>query len=195
MLTTRDHFLSFMCLEMFAKSIFSITFPGTDVMPSGLLFPRSSFFKIGVTFILFQVSETYPNCCNLLKVTKNVFAMASVSFLSIHGCSPPGPTDLLMSSLFKCSLGWSSSTDGKYSLLQTFHLVSGAWAFWRSVLAVTNETKKTKVPWSFLCCSSSVPYPIQQWPHVFPSLPMGSLPWKLQAHQQQLQRIRILITL
>lgn len=135
-------FLSFVCLEMFSKSIFSITFPGIKGMSSGLYFSRSSFFKIGVTFILFQVSETSTYCCNLSKIIKNALAMASASSLSIHGCNPSNPTDLCMSSLFKCFLGWSTSTDGMSSLLHTFPFVSVAWASWRPVLAVINETKK-----------------------------------------------------
>lgn len=51
-------------------------------------------------------------------------------------------------SVCKCSLTWSSSTEGEPSWLQTFPLVSGTWNSWRQVLP--KKKTVTKKVWSTL---------------------------------------------
>lgn len=109
-------FSSFMCLEIVSKNNCSIKFPGTDMWLTSLQLPRSSFLcflKIGVTFSVFQSSETSPDHIDLVKIIDSHISVISATSLSTHGCNPLGPTEWGTSSLFKCSLTWSFCTEYK----------------------------------------------------------------------------------
>lgn len=53
---------------------------------------------------------------------------------------------------------------GKYSLLQTFPLASGAWGSWRLGLPVKTKAKKALSTLTFLCHED--PYSIQKWAYI-----------------------------
>ena len=115
--------LSVRCPAMVSRKICSITFPGTELRLTSLSLPRSSFLpflKTGVMFAFFQSSKISLDHHDLSKTMKNDLPVTPTSSLSTLGCIPSGPMDLCTSSLFKCSLTWSSSTEGKSSVFQTF---------------------------------------------------------------------------
>lgn len=97
--------------------------------------PQFPFLK---TSALSQSSETYPEYENLSEIIESCLAMTPASSHSTHGCSPLGPMDLQMSSLFKCSLTWSFSTKSESLLLHTSPRVSGTWVSWKLVFLLRN---------------------------------------------------------
>lgn len=135
--------------------------------------PRSSFlpFLKIVVLALFQSSGTSTNCHDHSKIMNGGLIMTSDSFISTHGCNLSGLMDLHMTSLFKCSLIWSFSTSGKYSLLQTFPLVLGAWDSWRLVSQVKTKAKKassTSAFFLYVICNQFL-CPVVHWTHCFPN--------------------------
>lgn len=119
-------------------------------------------FKIEVTLILFQVSETSPNCCILSKITKNVLAMASATSLQYS------QMQLIRHHRIRCVHLVPVLSGNKKSPPQMVSLPCSRPSLWSHgpglsedlpVSAVTNETKNNKkrhlVPQPFLCHSSS----------------------------------------
>ena len=80
----------------------------------------------GVIIVFFQSSGTSPDHHDLLKIDMSGLTMTLASSLSTFGSIPSDPLEFYVFSLFKYSQTCSSSTDGKFSLLQTTTLVSGA---------------------------------------------------------------------
>lgn len=73
---------------------------------------------------------------------------------------------LCLSSLLKCSLTWSSPTDGEFALFQTFPLSLGAWDSWRLVISIKASKKRQKKHWvlqPYLCPLSLDPLPHQDF--------------------------------
>lgn len=66
-----------------------------------------------------SIQTSGTSCHDCSRLFESGLIMPSASSLSTHRCSLSGPMDLCTSSLPKCSLTWSSSTEGQYSLFQT----------------------------------------------------------------------------
>lgn len=136
--------------------------------PISLQFPRSSFLpfsKTEETFAFFhsagtsQIAMTFQEqpCNDNGQVLQHPF----------------GAIDMCMSSLFVCSLTWSSSSKGISSLPQIFPLVSGtSWTSSRQILHHWRLKPKKSLSSSLLrVCCDQVSIPIQQQARIFPSLP------------------------
>jgi len=68
--------------------------------------------------------------------------MTSAGSLQTCGCHPWGPTDFCRLSLFKCSLSWSFSTEGKFFLAPDFPTGHKGLGFLRLLLPVKTKAKK-----------------------------------------------------
>lgn len=73
---------------------------------------------------------TFLNLLATLLLIVSHLAMTLASSLTSHRCIPSGSKILCISSLFKCFLTLSYSTETKSSLNQTLPLASGAWESW-----------------------------------------------------------------
>lgn len=128
MLTTPSHHLvlNYIWKAFFYNKMFHQLLT-TKVKLVGLWFFGFSllpYTKTAVTLVLFQSLETSPNQHYVSIIIKRYFTITWDNSLSTCGCALTELTDFCSSSLFKCPLIWSSSTNGKSSLLQIFHLLS-----------------------------------------------------------------------
>lgn len=144
-----------MHLEMVSRIIYYFIFPGPKVRLTSLWFPRFFLFflKVGVIFALSRSLATSSGHHNLLSIFESGLVATLASSLSTHGCFPSGATDFCMSSWFKCSLNWVSSSERNSSLLQTFPWVSGAWDCWRKAVL---EWPRQELHWAHLPCLLSL---------------------------------------
>ena len=126
MLTTSHHLLGFRVFgDGFQKNLLGCFPREWNEVDQSFLWPSFlPFLKIGVSFTFFQSSETSPSRIDLSKIINSGLAVTSASPLSICRCILSGPVGLCTSSLFKCSLAWSSSSSSGKSSLQTFPLIS-----------------------------------------------------------------------
>lgn len=108
--------MSFPCLELASRRIFISTFTGEADQP--VVTPISN-RKIWGTSAFFQFCRSSPDHQNLSNIIRSGLTVTFPSSLSTHGCLLPGPMDLHMLTLFKCSLT-RSLPKSKSSLFQTF---------------------------------------------------------------------------
>lgn len=130
---------------MVSRISFSLTLPGIKLRVTSLKLPRLlflPFLKMGVIIAFFQHSGTSSCHYDLSEVIVSGLTMRSVSSVSPYGYFPSGPMDMCTSSLFTCSVIWSSFTEGKSSLLQTFPLDSRIWDWWSQVFPLKTEEKE-----------------------------------------------------
>lgn len=110
MMTTPNNFLVYKMFENSFKIFFSFLFPRIKVKHLNPQFLRSCFLKSVVIFAFFQSSGTSSNHHDLPKMIIKSGLAVTASSLNTCGCIPSGSMDLCISSLFKCSLIWSSFT-------------------------------------------------------------------------------------
>lgn len=136
-------------------------------MASKRKFPGCSFLDdtLGMTFPYFQSLGFSSNHHSILKTIKSNFVMTSIISLTTWVIFHHIQQTLRF---FRCFLTWSSSTEGKYCLLQAFSLISGAYD--SSNLILTVRTEKLSLSSSALWEVHHIPHPIHQQTHIIPSL-------------------------
>lgn len=130
-LTTPNHFRVLHIIGNGFQDYLLHRFPKTKVRPVVLRILLLAFLSRlhwNLIFIFSQSSGISPDCYDLSTTTECHPAVTSAGSLGSTGCVPSGSLDLCTHKCMnKCSLTWSSSNRGKFSLLRIFALALEAW--------------------------------------------------------------------
>ena len=130
-LTTPNHFCVLHIIGNGFQDYLLYHFPKTKVRPVVLRILLLAFLSRlhwNLIFIFSQSSGISPDCYDLSTITECDPAVTSAGSLGSTGCVPSGSLDLCTHKCMnKCSLTWSSSNRGKFSLLRIFALALEAW--------------------------------------------------------------------